>query len=87
MFVFVTEVESGGRLFPTLINRLLVSMVFSNLLLALSTFYCPEQNLDVTEVHLTTSHSTCTRLAVPPGAGAPSALDLAVQNLLIVTIW
>lgn len=38
MFVFVTEVESGGRLFPVMINRLLVSLAFSNLLLALSEY-------------------------------------------------
>lgn len=37
MFVYSTEVESGGRLWPILVDRLLVCVAFSNLLLSLST--------------------------------------------------
>ncbi|KAI5480496.1 DUF221-domain-containing protein [Pseudohyphozyma bogoriensis] len=36
MFAFITEVESGGRQWPIVVNRLLLSLAFSNLLFALT---------------------------------------------------
>lgn len=38
MFVFQTKLESGGRLWPTIVNRVLVSLAFADVLVALSEY-------------------------------------------------